>query len=257
VQHIGWRLSSAMITIIFIILLILSIKFIVDAPYDAIPVEERGKHPIWKGLQGVIKNKINWYNALFIGFLYAPIVALGELWGSNFFQTSFAISPKEAATVTALLFVGYGIGAPLFGVISDKLNVRVPLMMVSAICSLILFCFIVYAHDLDLASLMLFAFFFGLVNGGSTLTYALASYINPKASTGTAIALMSVMSILFGMISQPVIGWLLDINGEKFHGIMHYTVSDYRIALASQVICIVGAIIMAAILWRKFKDAVR
>ena len=54
----------------------------------------------------------------------APLLGFASLWGVPFLETAYALPRTHAATLTSMLFVGWGVGAPLFGWLSDRIGRR-------------------------------------------------------------------------------------------------------------------------------------
>ena len=63
----------------------------------------------------------------------APLLGLASLWGVPFLETAYGLSRTQAATVTSLMFVGWGMGAPILGWLSDRIGRRRAPMIVGLV----------------------------------------------------------------------------------------------------------------------------
>ena len=111
------------------------------------------------------------------------------------------------------LFIGWAIGGPVTGWISDRIKRRKIVLILSAFLSL-LFAGIalLVPHLLSLTLLFSLLFLYGLANTGVATAYAVASEINPLRVAGTSVAFANMASVLIGAGFQPLIGWLLENN---------------------------------------------
>ena len=149
VEHSGWRYSMICIGI-FLIILALLIGFIVsDNP--KVPnwtAKKQAKKStfacLWRSLKTVLATGQCWINGIFVGFLYAPTAAFAELWGASYLHVAYKLSMATAGTMIGGIFIGFAISSPLAGMLSDRIKRRKPIMLLSALCSLILMIVILY-----------------------------------------------------------------------------------------------------------------
>jgi len=80
----------------------------------------------------------------------------------------------------------------------------------------------------------LFNFLLGLASSGQALTFAVVEDNYPKDYAGPAIGFNNMCAILGGLLMQPLIGKLLDMNwaGKMIHGERFYRVDNFQNALA-------------------------
>lgn len=248
VKEIGWRPTMCVIAGLFIVLAIL-VNLLVRDPSDKGQSIERERlqsaKEVLNGLWLILKNPQTWWNGLFVGLLYAPTEAIGELWGVKFISQAHQLSIATAAFATGVIFIGWTFGGPLGGWISDRINRRKPVLFSSAALCLLFMTLIIYVPGLPLWLLCFLLFCYGLSNTGVATSYAVASEINPRTVSGTSMAFANMSSVFIGAGLQPLIGWTLDHNwhGTLQNGLPFYSLQDFHLAMLPLPICLILAIV--------------
>jgi sugar phosphate permease len=235
VSSFGWRETMMGIAVICFIIVSLIIWLVRDHP-EIDPVEANrvrtASTPMLTSLSIVLRNPQTWFNAAFVGLLYAPTAAFAELWGVIYLSKTYDLSGHAAAFGVGLIFIGWGIAGPLAGWFSDYLRRRRIVMLGSALSGAVLMLCILYLPALPVWIIYLFLFLFGVSNTGVAVAYAVASEINPRPVAGTSMAFANMMSVLIGALFQPLIGWLLDL----FH--------NFYLAFSLLPVCLLLAFVM-------------
>jgi MFS family permease len=248
VAHFSWRVTLLLIASVMIVLAVVIASVVRDQPQKdkPSPREKNLMHSPWSGLIAVLKNPQSWWNALFAGLLYAPTAALAELWGIKFFRQAYHLSNEMAAMAIGLIFIGWTVGGPLMGWISDKIKRRKIILLLSALGSFLLASSVLTLH-LPLMLLFCLLFFYGLANTGVATSYAVAAEINAHAIAGTSVAFANMASVLIGAGFQPLIGWLLEKNwdGTLEKGIPVYSTADFHAALIVLLASLLIALLVA------------
>jgi MFS family permease len=159
-----------------------------------------------------------------------------------FLETAYGLPRTFAATLTSLLFVGWGVGAPLFGWLSDRIGRRRPPVLAGLVLETAALAVLVYVPGLPTAVLGLLCFLIGLLGSSQIACFALAKENHPPALSGTAIGFVNAMVTGAGALFQPLVGLLLDLawSGGIAHGARVYDAGAYHLALASLIACCVG-----------------
>lgn len=254
VSVIGWRATMWVIAVLFVLLAIAIVLLVRERPKTAYS-QTMGHHvtklsstrDVLSGLGTVLRNPQTWWNGIFVGLLYAPTAAIAELWGVKFFRQTYELSNELAAVAVGLIFMGWTIGGPLVGWISDRIKRRKIILIISALASLIFISTALYVPNMPLVLLFSVLFLYGVANTGVATSYAVAAEINPRALAGTSMAFANMASVLVGAAFQPLIGWLLDRNwdGKLVNGIPVYTAHDFRLAMIALPICLIIATLIA------------
>lgn len=242
VAHLGWRTTMFVIAIIFVVLAILIGLIVRDKPAGStMPEPLASDKNILAGLRKVLSNPQSWWNAFYVGLVYAPTAAIAELWGVTFLMQNYHLSRQVAATAVSLIFIGWAVGGPLVGWLSDFIQRRRPLMLISAMGCLIFLAFILYLpSQTPLFILYSVMFLYGIFNTGVAISYAVASEINPRGIAGTSVAFSNMASVIIGALFQPLIGWILDLNwdGKMENGAPLYSAYAFQLAFLILPICL-------------------
>lgn len=244
VTHLGWRMTMFVIAIIFLILAFCIWLIVRDRPTNLLVdhVPPASDQNVLGGLRRVLKNPQSWWNALYVGLLYAPTAAIAELWGVTFLAQNYHLSLHVAASIISLIFIGWGVGGPLIGWLSDKILRRKIIMLLSAICCFFFLLLLLYLPaSTPVSILLLTGFLYGVSNTGVATSYAVASEINPREIAGTSVAFANMASVIIGAFFQPIIGWILDLNwdGKMLNGAPVYSVHAFHMAFLQLPICLI------------------
>ncbi|MCC5791169.1 MAG: MFS transporter [Legionellaceae bacterium] len=207
-------------------------------------------------LRIIASNRQIWINGMYGCLVYLPTTVFAELWGIPYLTHAQNLSQKSADFANSMIFLGFTLGAPLMGFISDKLRRRKLPMMVGAGGAALLMIIILYVPGLDETRLRALMFLLGMFYSSQAIVFAVGRELSPKEAAGTAMAMTNMIVMLGATILQPLIGRLLDwsvalrnpdlhLNGltpDKLHN--YYTLVDYQRAL----IVIPFGIIIALIL---------
>ncbi len=172
----------------------------------------------------------------------APLLAFAGLWGVPFLETAYGMSRTSAAGVTSAFFAGWGVGAPLFGWLSDRIGRRRDPLLFALALKTVALAALIYVPGLPLVALVALSFLVGLFGSAQILCFALVKENHTPALSGTAIGFLNAVVTGAGALFQPLVGILLDLawTGEIASGARVYQAEAYRIALASLIACCVG-----------------
>ncbi|MEQ8709103.1 MAG: MFS transporter [Rhodospirillales bacterium] len=200
------------------------------------PEQDRTDSPLppgmFSGLVQVCRNPQTWLAAIVGGSLTAPMLAFGGLWGVPFLQSTYGYDRPTAAAFTGALFIGWAVGAPVTGWLSDRWDRRRPILVAGAISMTVALALVVWLPPLPVPVLVLLLAINGFGSSSMILTFAAARASNPAASTGLALGIVNTCVVGSGAITQPLLGSLLDINwtGDMLDGARIYHADAYQLA---------------------------
>ncbi len=197
------------------------------------PVPAHGHGGMAASLRVVMANRQTWLSSVFGMAMVAPVVSFGGLWAVPYLTQTQAMSRAEAASLTSLLFIGWGVGAPLLGGLSDRLGRRRPPMALgAAAAALSLLAVPLVAHSPVLFGALMLVI--GFAASPMVVGVALARESNPPAVSGTVLGLVNTFVVGSGALFQPLIGYCLDLQweGRMAEGARVYSADAYHLALS-------------------------
>jgi len=190
----------------------------------------------------ILRNRQIWINGMFGCLVYLPTTVFAELWGIPYLEHAHGLSSSDAGFANSLLFFGFMIGAPLMGLISDRLKRRkLPMIFGSSGAAIIMAC-ILYIPNLAPHLLNILMFVLGLFYSAQAIVFAVGRELSPKEAAGTAIAVTNMLVMIGAMFLQPLVGRLLDWSvmlrtpksaiqaAPSIHQL--YTAVDYQFAIS-------------------------
>jgi MFS family permease len=247
IEAIDWRIAMEYIGIAGLVLAV--IFWIVVK--DRAPDHKREKHivsptmPFFKSLRQIFKNPQSWWLSIYSGFAFAPVMVFGGLWGVAFTAEAFSLANNLAAQAVSMIFIGFAIGAPIFGWFSDWLGRRKVVMFWGTAVSLLAITAIIYAPGLSSTVLTFLLFLFGFSISSFLLCFTMIREITIAILAATVIGFMNAFDALFGAISDPLTGKFLDLtwDGKLVDGARIFSVESYKIAFLTLPIYLIIALI--------------
>ncbi len=189
-------------------------------------------------LKEALKNPQSWWLSLYSGFAFAPVMVFGGMWGVSFIETAFhlsddlAVQRDLAAQMVSLIFIGFAVGAPTFGWLSDRLGRRRIVMTWGTLLSLAAISAVIYAPGPSERMLAFLMFVFGFAISSFLLCFTMIREINSPILAATAIGFMNAFDALVGAISDPLAGKFLDTawGGQLVDGIRVFSIEAYQSA---------------------------
>lgn len=255
VEHIGW-ISTLNYTAFFGIILTVVLWFCIhdgkgeEDPHGTVPSLKKGLVDL--GI--ILKNKQIWVNGMYGCLVYLPTTVFAELWGIPYLRHAHGLSTEAAGLANSCLFLGFIIGAPIMGYISDRLARRKFPMLVGAVGAAVVMSIILYCPGLSESNIQALMFLLGLLYSSQAIVFAVGRELSPGEAAGTAMATTNMIVMLGAMLLQPLVGRLLDFSLTAHTGDAApvaldnlqklYTVADYQYALSIIPIGILTAAIL-------------
>ncbi len=142
------------------------------------------------------------------------------------------IDKPTAANAVSLVFVGWAIASPLWGIFTNFIGRRKPSLYISAFGSLFTLIAIIY-FDISLSYLHFILFLFGVLSAAFLPAFTIARDMCHDSYVATGLSFMNMMNMIGIAIAQPLIGYFLDKLwlGEMDAGIRVYSLHAYQISL--------------------------
>lgn len=230
IDMVGWRASMIYVAAAGAILAI----------FIYLTVRDRGRvvsgdpeHSMFSGLVFAAKSARTWIAAGIGGSMTAVMLSFAGLWGVPYLIAMRGIDKPAAAAIMSVLFLGWAIGAPALGWISDKVGRRKPVIIAGTVMATGLILAVVMFPTAPVWLLSIFLFFQGMGASCMVLCFAVAREHNPIWASGATIGVVNTFVVGSGAIMQPVMGLVLDYNwdGAMLNGARVYSADAYAAAM--------------------------
>ena len=249
VSLVGWRtamLWGAGAGASFAVLLFLVVR---DKPRVPIFVPQVIKEEgLLVGLKEVASCPQAWVAAFYAGLMFVPTLAFGALWGTPFLVEAHGFSREAAGQLISLIFVGWAIGGPIYGWVSDHMGKRNPAMIFANITTLLVTIAIIYVTNAPLWLTKVLMFSLGFFSSGFVIAFAVMREKNRPEIAGTAVGFMNMLNTFGGAFFQYLIGKILDVTASDVivttQGDKIFSLGDYQTALISIIVCLAVSLII-------------
>ena len=203
-----WMVSAGVLVVIFIGSVLIT------------PRTREGKIN-WGGLTEpylvVLKNPQSYVCAIISAMMFMPTNVGNIAWGSQFLIDGLNANPSDVALRLAMVPLGWVIGCPILGYISDSLGRRKPVVLGSIIMMLITGGVIVYLPNSMPNYVM--GLLLGIFSGAAMIPYTMIKEVNPDEVKGTATGVINfivfVTSAIVTNLFSMLIGHLKEIEGGQ------------------------------------------
>ncbi|KTD03480.1 major facilitator superfamily (MFS) transporter [Fluoribacter gormanii] len=235
IDNFGWRNSMLIMGTTGLVLAVLLVVIAKDTPEDQeIPHHSVEEDRIIPSLLTLIKNKQLWLVACYGGLMYMATPVFCGLWGVPFLMTKMAITKTTAANYISLVFIGWAIASPLWGMFSNRIGLRKPPMYIGCVGALICSTIFIFAPISNEIYMEILLFAFGIFSAGFLPAFTVAKELCNKKSVATGLSFMNMMNMIGIALAQPLIGFILDRmwKGELNGNVRVYPLAAYHTGLA-------------------------
>ena len=201
-----------------------------------------GLRQVMAGLAQVGRNRQTWLIAVAGLGTTGPLLGFAGLWGVPYLVLTQGLDRTAAAGVTSMVFIGWGVGAPVIGWLSDRIRRRKLPFVAGLMLTAIAMAGLAWAPGLPLWAVSALCFLCGFGGSGQILGFAAVRELNPPAAAGAALGIVNGVVTGAGALYQPLLGWLLDLawTGEIAGGARVYTPAAYSNAFS---VLVAGAVV--------------
>ncbi|MDP3705469.1 MAG: MFS transporter [Legionellaceae bacterium] len=250
IDNYGWRESMKIMGSIGIVLAILIFAVTKDYPKDI--AKKSNKKPLVEeehvllSLIALIKNKQLWFVALYGGLMYMATPVFCGLWGVPFLMLKMHLAKATAANYISLVFVGWAIASPLWGIYSNRIGLRKPPMYIGAVGGIITSSLFIFCNIQSAFLMEILLFLFGIFSAGFLSAFSVAKELCSKRYVATGLSFMNMMNMVGIALAQPAVGFILDRmwQGEIVDKVRIYPVEAYHVALALLPLGMIIALIL-------------
>jgi MFS family permease len=174
------------------------------------------------------------------GLLFIPTTILGMTWGVRFLQEGRGREFEAAVTLAATIPLGWMIGCPLLGFISDRLGRRKPVIFSGTIMLLAVVTWVLFGNPAILRGATV-GILMGIASGAAMLPYSVIKEANPPELGGTATGVVNFLNFTFSALLGPVFGSRLV---EMPQGDINLALAHYQAGFQPLLYGIVVALIL-------------
>lgn len=199
------------------------------------------------GLKLVLHQPQTHIIGLYSMMMAAPMLSFAGLWGVPYLMQVHGLGRAEAAAATSAMLIGWGIGSPVTGYVSDRMGRRRPAMIAAAAATLVLAACALYLPSVPLSLRLGLLFLMGVASGGFVVSFAAGREHSPAWASGAALGVVNTFSMSSGAIFQPLIGLILDAgwSGSLVEGSRVYEAPAWNAALLVMLACAATALVLA------------
>lgn len=161
-----------------------------------------------RSLKSVFGNPQSILCGMIAGLLFIPTTIFDMVWGVRYLQEAHGFDYGAAVMRSAMVPLGWIIGCPLLGLISDRIGRRKPVIIGGAVTLLACLAWILFGPK-DVLPPYLLGLVTGLASGAAMLPYTVIKEANPPQMSGTSTGVINFINFTFSALLGPVFANLL------------------------------------------------
>jgi len=218
VNWIGWRKAFLLIALIHLVITIWIYSAVKDSPveYQAGDIPDlQNKNWVKGSLDGVLsvlRLPSFWLIALAAFVRYGTYISIAGLWAGPYLEYVYNISLIERGKILMLFSVGFFLGGPILGFLSDRVFRNRKSVMLLAMFFYTIF-FSPLTGFFPTPSLIMIAgifFFIGFLTSCGNVMYANIKELLPSSISGTAMSAVNFFTMAGAGVFQHVMGVSID-----------------------------------------------
>ena len=142
------------------------------------------------------------------GLLFIPTTIFDMVWGVRYLQEARGLEYGAAVMRSATVPLGWIIGCPLLGWISDRIGRRKPVIVAGGAVLLMCLAWILFGPSNVFPPYVL-GLVAGIASGAAMLPYTVIKEANPPEMSGTSTGVVNFLNFTFSALLGPVFGWIL------------------------------------------------
>lgn len=248
----GWRSSQWGLGLFGLALALAIAVFVRNAPPQHGASEDSGGSvqtwsDMWRGLYKAATLWNTWKIAIVAAAMSGPMLALGGLWGVPYLMQTYDLSKPTAALLVSLLLVGWAIGAPISGWVSDRLQRRKGLIVSGGVFLTLGLALLVFIPAPPLALTVVILVLCGFFGSAMVCCFALVRETSPPEIAGSVTGIVNAMTVASGALLQPLVGGILDLvwDGTVVSGSRVYQAHDFQLAFISVLLAAATGLVLS------------
>lgn len=208
----------------------------------------------FSGLLVMLSNRQAWIAGLIGCVLYMSLSVFAELWGIPFLRVAYHLNANQAAFANSAIFLGWLVGAPFTGWVSDRMRKRRLPLLLGCLCSAIAIAWVIYVPTMPYFLLLTLLFLFGVFSSIEVVCFAVGRESSPPHVAGAAVSFVNLLVMFGGLAFQPLVGKIIDSHwtGQMLGGVRVYDVHSYQVAMTVIPLSILLGVFLSFILQESF-----
>jgi MFS family permease len=198
-----WWLCGLVILLIAVLMLIVT-----PTVHDDSTASQGSWVKMFAPYKVVLSNPQSYLCGFCAGLLFLPTTIGDMIWGIPFLHNGLGVSYAQAVNRASMVPLGWVIGCPLLGYLSDRLGRRKPVFIAGALLMLAAGAGIFYLPA-GVASPYVLGLLLGIGSGAAMLPYTVIKEVNPDNVKGSASGAINFLVFTFSALLTPVYGKLL------------------------------------------------
>ncbi|MGY2491499.1 MFS transporter [Cupriavidus sp. CP313] len=198
-----WWLSGLAIFVIAVLVFIAT-----PAGHDDSPASQGSWLKMFAPYKEVLSNPQSYLCGFCAGLLFLPTTIGDMIWGIAYLHNGLHVSYAEAVNRASMVPLGWVIGCPLLGYVSDHLGRRKPVLIAGALLMLVSGAGIFYLPPGVMPPYVL-GLLLGIGSGAAMLPYTVIKEVNSDDVKGSATGAINFLVFTFSALLTPAYGKVL------------------------------------------------
>lgn len=258
-----WRTVVGAVGVVGVALALATALLVRDHPDDVdATVPGVGSTPTETDLAAVVANTrvvlrdpVIWLLGLTMFLVLGTNFTVLGLWGVPYVADLYSVDVRTASTVVLVANLGFLLGSPAFGTLSDRFESRSLLVAGSTVVFALAYVviFLTVTPPLPVVGLLFFLAMF--VNGGVILSYTVAKERHAASASATVTGTINSMGWFGAAVFPGLVGLVLDAywTGDTIAGSRVYTAAGYRVAFG--IAAATGLVAVCCAGWLHYRGA--
>jgi MFS family permease len=142
------------------------------------------------------------------GLLFLPTNIFGMIWGVRYLEEAHGFEYGDAVMRSAMVPLGWIVGCPLVGFLSDRIGRRKPVVIAGGLALLAVLAWILFGPA-DIFPPYVLGLVAGLASGAAMIPFTVIKEVNPPELSGTATGVINLLAFACSGLAGPVFGRIM------------------------------------------------